>query len=78
MRRLLDDFTIKGAPNPESPHAFASYRVSRALYLELYGKPLPTVRNPWVMADARQVNDAARVLLARNTRSIMATRGARP
>jgi hypothetical protein len=70
MRRLLDDFTIKGAPNPESPHAFASYRVSRDLYLELYGKPLPTVMNPWMMANAGQVNGAARALLARNTEKL--------
>ncbi len=70
MRRLLDDFTIKGAPNPESPHAFASYRVSRDLYLELYGKPLPMIMNPWMMANAGQVNGAARALLARNTEKL--------
>ena len=74
MRRLLDDFTIKGAPNPESPHAFASYRVSRDLYLERYGKPLPAVMNPWMMANAGQVNDAARALLARNTEMLTKTK----
>jgi len=73
MRRLLDDFTIKGAPNPDSPHAFASYRVSRDIYLELYVKPIPAVMNPWMMANAGQVNGAARALLARNTEKLTET-----
>jgi hypothetical protein len=75
LRRLLDDFTRKAAPNPVSPHAFASYRVTRDIYQELYAKTLPATANPWSFASTARVNKAARDILARNTGHLIEVRG---
>ncbi|MBT8054686.1 MAG: hypothetical protein HKN57_00875 [Xanthomonadales bacterium] len=67
LRRLLDDFTRKSAPNPASPHAYANYRVIRDLYRSIYSRPLPNTGDPWVNVNAESVARTARKLLERNT-----------
>jgi len=66
LRRLLDDFSAKGAPNPDSPHAEANWRVVRAVHEVLYGKaPVGAVN--WAAVDIGRVNRVARQLLAEDT-----------
>ena len=67
MRRLLDDFTSKSAPNPSSPHAFANFRVVRDVYRSLYSMPLPDRGDPWVNVNPDAVSRTARELLDQNT-----------
>jgi hypothetical protein len=47
LMRLLDDFTNKSALNPDSPHTYANYRVTRDVYREISGAPFPESGNPW-------------------------------
>lgn len=70
-RRLLQDFSAKGAPNPASPHAAANYRVVRDMYVELYGKAYPGSPDAWSMVNAGMVNAVARRLLERHTVSLL-------
>jgi hypothetical protein len=72
MTRVLDDFTQKSAPNPESPHAYANYRVTRDVYGEIYGTPLPDSRNPWVQVSDVKVSRAARSLLKNDSNRLQA------
>lgn len=71
MPRLLNKFTGNGAANPDSPHAFANYRVSRDLYQAIFGSPLPETGKPWHRVGADKVNPAARALLAEHTRKLV-------
>jgi len=66
LRRLLDDFSAKGAPNPDSPHAEANWRVVRAVYEALYGEE-PVGDVSWAAVDVGRVNRVARRLLAEDT-----------
>jgi hypothetical protein len=66
-RRLLEDFSAKGAPNPASPHAAANYRVVRDVYEDLYGKAYPEEGGAWHSVSAAKVNRVARRLLERHT-----------
>ena len=72
LPKLLREFENNSAPNPESPHAYANYQVSRDLYQAIYDSPLPATGNPWelVSAIAGRVNPAARALLAEHTRKL--------
>jgi hypothetical protein len=72
LRSLLDDFTIKSSPNPESPHTFANYRVTRDIYLAMHGAPLPGSGNPWLNVDTSTVNKTARELLKQNSAKLEA------
>jgi hypothetical protein len=72
LATVLDDFTGKSADNPDSPHAWANYRVTRDLYREMFGGPFPESGNPWAGADPAAVNSTARVLLKQNTERIEA------
>ena len=68
QRRLLDDFTVKSAINPESPHAQANYRVTHDLWRELHGSPFPGGAEAWMTTSRDKVNRAARRLLVRDTK----------
>ena len=70
-RRLLEDFSTKGAPNPASPHAAANYRVVRDMYQGLYGTDYPDGDGVWITVGASQVNGVARRLLERHTASLI-------
>jgi hypothetical protein len=67
LRSLLDDFTVKSAFNPDSPHAHANFLVTRDMYQTLYGTPLPETSDAWANIDVRATNKAARILLQQNT-----------
>lgn len=71
LPRLLNKFTVNGAANTDSPHAFANYRVSRDLYQAIFGSPLPETGNPWLRIGADKVNPAARALLEEHTRKLV-------
>jgi hypothetical protein len=73
QRRLLDDFTTKSALNPDSPHSYANYRVTREVYRKLYDQPFPELANPWQEASTQSVRKAARDLLQRNTEILQAS-----
>jgi hypothetical protein len=68
QRRLLDDFTIKGAAGSESPHAQANHRVTHDLWRELYGSSFPGGTDAWMTVSRDKVNRAARRLLVRDTK----------
>lgn len=70
QRRLLDDFTVKGAANPESPHAQANHRVTNDLWRELYGTPFAGGAEAWMSISRDKVNRAARRLLVRDTKRV--------
>ncbi len=67
---LLDDFTVKSSPSPESPHTFANYRVTRDMYRSMHDAPLPVSGDPWQGVDISTVNKTARILLRQNTESL--------
>lgn len=68
QRRLLDDFTVKGAANPESPHAQANHRLTHDLWRELFGSSFPGGSEAWMTISRDKVNRAARRLLVRDTK----------
>lgn len=70
VQRLLRGFSNNAAPNPDSPHAYANYQVSRDLYQAIFDSPLPASGNPWELISAGRVNPAARALLAEHTRKL--------
>jgi hypothetical protein len=70
-RRLLEDFSAKGAPNPASPHAAANYRVVRDVYQGLFGTVYPDGDGVWMTVSAAKVNRVARRLLERHTASLI-------
>jgi hypothetical protein len=74
LMRLLDDFTNKSALNPDSPHAYANYRVTRDVYREISGAPFPESGNPWQQVSGQSVSAAASDLLQRNTDLLKAGR----
>ena len=67
LPRILKKFTDNGAPNTDSPHAFANYRVVRDLYRALFNSAMPESGNPWRQVGASLVNPAARALLDEHT-----------
>lgn len=71
LRRLLEDFSAKAAPNPESPHAAANWRVVRAVYEALYGEEYPGDATGWATVNAAKVNRQARRLLVEDTARLM-------
>ncbi|MBT8060224.1 MAG: hypothetical protein KJO33_11545 [Gammaproteobacteria bacterium] len=73
--RLLRDFTVKSAQNPDSPHALANFRVTRDIYAELHERPFPEDGDPWEYVSTERVNRAARSLLDRHTRALGAGAG---
>ena len=68
--RILEDFTAKSAPNPASPHAMANYRLTRALYLELFGQDFHESSDTWKNTSPESINRAARKLLEDNTNEL--------
>jgi len=72
LRQLLEDFTIKSAANPESPHAQANYRVTRDVWHALYDKDFPGGDQAWMTLNRTKVNHAARRLLAQDTARLTA------
>jgi len=70
LRRLLEDFTGKAAPNPGSPHAEANDRVVRDVYRALHGSELPRGDGVWMTVDVGKVNRVARRLLENSTREL--------
>ena len=68
LPRLLTKFTANGSANPESPHAFANYRVIRDLYQVIFKRAMPETGNPWEWVRADRVNPAARSLLDTHTK----------
>jgi hypothetical protein len=70
LRRLLEDFTAKGAANPDSPHAAANWRVVRDVYGALYGTSYPGGTGSWATVRAGPVNSVARTLLERHTEGL--------
>jgi hypothetical protein len=69
--RILEDFTAKSAPNPSSPHAMANYRLTRALYLELFGRDFHESSDTWKNVSSERINRAARNLLEDNTGNLL-------
>jgi hypothetical protein len=65
--QLLNDFTRKSAINPEAPHAYANYRVTRDLYAAIKQAELPGSSDPWSQVSTARVNRAARSLLEADT-----------
>lgn len=72
LHSLLDDFTQKSANNPDSPHAFANFRVTRKLYRELYDEPFPESGNPWTNLSTQRINRTARSLLQKDSEILQA------
>lgn len=70
MIRLLNDFTQKSAPNPESPHAYANFLVTRDIFQKLYNKPFPESADPWSGVRAQRVNRAAMSLLEAHSQGL--------
>lgn len=66
LRRLLDDFAARAAPNRESPHAEANWRVLQDVYRELHGTAVPT-NATWAAAELPKVGRAAQRLLLEDT-----------
>ena len=69
--RILDDFTAKSARNPDSPHAMANYRLTRALHLELFGDELSENSIAWEDVSTERINRAARELLKNSTEKLI-------
>lgn len=65
--QLLNDFTRKSAINPQAPHAYANYRVTRDLYAAIKQAELPDSSDPWSQVSTARVNRAARSLLEADT-----------
>lgn len=76
LPRILKKFTDNGSDNPDSPHAYANYRVSRDLYRTLIGRELPESGNPWLLTSADKINPVARALLDKHT-ELLENEGAR-
>lgn len=68
--QLLDDFTRKSAMNPEAPHAYANYRVTRDVYRKINNTPMPESGNPWAQINTAKVSRAARALLEADTQKL--------
>jgi hypothetical protein len=68
--QLLDDFTSKSARNPDAPHAYANYRVTRDVYRKINDAPMPDSRNPWAKISAAKISRAARSLLETDTQRL--------
>jgi hypothetical protein len=77
LRRLLEDFHAKSAPNPESPHAEANFRVVQDVYRALHGTELPELNGVWLTVDVGKVNRVARRLLEKNTGKLLYERDSR-
>lgn len=73
LRRLLEDFSAKAAPNPSSPHAAANYRVVRDVASALSGKE-HSGPEFWSTLDTRRVQRVARDLLEQSSGSLEADR----
>jgi hypothetical protein len=67
QRRLLDDFTAKRAPNADSPHAAANFRLTNDLWRELYDTPFAGGEQAWMSISRDKVSRTARRLLAMDT-----------
>ena len=70
LPRILDKFTSNGSLNPDSPHAYANYQVTRDLYHALYDSEMPESGQPWQRIRSDEVNPAARALLDQHTRQL--------
>lgn len=68
LKRILDDFRVKAAENPESAHAMANWQVTRDMYREMEGGDIPDDWSGWGYPDVGLVNRVARDLLEENTR----------
>ena len=60
---LLDDFTEKSAPNPDSPHAMANWRIVHDMHRALFNAEMPPGFDDWEAANNAAVARAARRLL---------------
>ena len=70
LPRLLQDFSAKAAPNPDSPHALANQRLVDDLHRTLRGEAFPGNAAVWDGLNAARVSRAARELLAQDTRRL--------
>jgi hypothetical protein len=70
LPRILDKFTDNGNLNPDSPHAYANYRVVHDLYQMLFDTDMPESGNHWQWARPSEVNPAARTLLDQHTKNL--------
>lgn len=68
LKRILDDFRVKAAENPDSAHAMANWQVTRDIYRKLEGREIPENWSGWGYPDVTRVNRVARELLEENTR----------
>ncbi len=68
--QLLDDFTRKSAMNPEAPHAYANYRVTRDVYRKIENAPMPDSADPWAQINTAKVSRAAWSLLETDTQRL--------
>ena len=75
LPRILNKFTNNGSLNPNSPHAYANYRVARDLYRALFDSEMPESGKPWQRIRSDKVNPAARALLDQHTQQLQ-TEGA--
>lgn len=64
---VLEDFAVKAAENPGSPHAMANWRVVRDVYWALRGEEMPEGFNSWGGVSVSEVNRVAKGLLELNT-----------
>jgi hypothetical protein len=71
LPRILDKFTINGTLNPDSPHAYANYRVVRDLYQALFDSDMPESGNQWQWVRPSEINPVARALLDKHTKLLI-------
>ena len=68
LQRILLDFTNKATANAASPHAMANFRVIHDIYERLNGQAvMPGAELAWTHTKSRDINQAARELLAENS-----------
>jgi len=65
--RILANFSVNSAPNPESPHAYANYLVIHNLYRAVFDMDLTAESPPWSRAPKDKINQAAAELLMAHT-----------
>ena len=61
--RLMEDFSRKSIPNPQAPHAYANYRVTRDIYRQIMNESFPESTQPWAGISTAKITRASRSLL---------------
>ncbi len=70
MLSLIGKFSKYRRPNPEFPHALASYKVVEQLKREIFGDAKPGNPGDWRTIDIVKIQAAARELLKSHTRAL--------